>query len=163
MLSPIHDMEFILLLLLSRLLGSESVKKVVAILQGLRKGGVLRLKKAVYGLKQAPREWWKMLHAFLLSLGFRPNRADVCLYTLHLPGELFVSLLLYVDDILIAASTPELVNYYSKRISETFRVSAEGPLTNYLGFDIIVDLANHRVSIGMSRYVEKMFERLKWL
>ena len=69
-------MEFILLLLLSRLLGSESVKKVVAILQGLRKGGVLRLKKAVYGLKQAPREWWKMLHAFLLSLGFRPNRAD---------------------------------------------------------------------------------------
>ena len=82
---------------------------------------------------------------------------------LHLPGGLFVLLLLYVDDILIAASTPELVNYYSKRISETFRVSAEGPLTNYLGFDIIVDLANHRVSIGMSRYVEKMFERLKWL
>ena len=101
-------MEFILLLLLSRLLGSESVKKVVTMLRGLRKGGVLKLKKAVYGLKQAPREWWKMLHSFILSLGFKPNRADVCFYALHLPGGLLVLLLLYVDDILVAASNIEL-------------------------------------------------------
>ena len=72
-----------------------------------------------------------------------------------------VLLLLYVDDILVAASNAELAAYYSKRISDTFRVSSEGPLTNYLGFDIMVDLANHRVSICMSRYVEKMFERFK--
>jgi hypothetical protein len=62
-----------------------------------------------------------MLHAFLLSLGFRPNRADVFFYDLHLPGGLVVLLLLYVDDILIAASNIELATYYSKRISDTFR------------------------------------------
>ena len=158
---PLHDMQTILIMLLGTLTDYSKIVKVAALLQGLRRGNVLKLKKAIYGLKQAPREWWKMLDTFLRSLGFIPNRADVCFYALHLPGGLVVLLLLYVDDILLAGSTQAVVDYFAQKISETFRVSSEGPLTTYLGFDIEVDLATKTVKLSMSRYVEKMYERFK--
>lgn len=123
----------------------------------IRALGVLQLKKAVYGLKQAPQAWWKKLHAFLTDLGFKANKSDVCFYGLHLSGVL----LLYVNDIIIAASTAELVAHYAKLISKTFRVSSEGPLTSYLGIDIRIDLTRRRVELCMAKFMEKVFQRFK--
>ena len=55
----------------------------------------------------------------------------------------------------------ELVLKYAGLISTTFRVSSEEPLTSYLGFDIRLDLAAHRVYLCMSRFMEKAFLRFK--
>ena len=60
------------------------------------------MKKACYGLKQAPRQ-----HKFLSA-----NKSDVCFYSLSLAGRVIVLLLLYVDDILIAATTAWLATQY---------------------------------------------------
>jgi len=135
--------------------------RVLGQIRALRRGGVLRLKKAIYGLKQAPRAWWLKLHAFLQQLGFKANKSDVCLYVMHVTGGAVVLLLLYVDDIIVAASTAALVERYVALISKTFRVSSEGPLTSYLGFDIRVDLTKRRVYMCMKRYVEKVFKKFK--
>ena len=113
--------------------------------------------KAVYGLKQAPRQWWKKLHAFLKSMGFVSNQSDACFYVLRLTGGAVVLLLLYVDDIMLAASTTELVIKYAKRIAEGFKVSSEGPLDNFLGISIRVD----RVELSMPTFMEKVFKRFK--
>jgi hypothetical protein len=73
-------------------------------IDGLKEGHFLKLLKAIYGTKQAGREWFIMMNSYLLEIGFIPNRADVCFYSIII-GKEYVLLLLYVDDIIIAAST----------------------------------------------------------
>lgn len=73
-----------------------------------------------------------------IPTGHKANKSDVCLYVCHIRGGAAIVLLLYVDDIILAASTADLMDKYAGLISKTFRVSSEGPLTSYLGFDIVV-------------------------
>jgi len=72
-----------------------------------------------------------------------------------------VLLLLYVDDIILAASTEELVQEYAKRIAEGFQVSSEGPLSTFLGINISVNREAHRVELSMAPFMEKVFKRFK--
>ncbi len=156
-----YDLSQLLLLLLKTLTLKTERDKITAMIHQLELGGVLRLLKAVYGLRQAPREWWLMLHAFLGELGFVPNKIDVCFNTLHLPNGGLVLLLLYVDDIILAATSSALAAHYSALISKRFRVSSEGPLSTYLGFDIRTYLSQHRVELSMAGYVERMYKRFR--
>ena len=41
-----------------------------------------RLKKPAYGMNDAPRRWWNRIDASLCSYGFKPTRADRCVYVL---------------------------------------------------------------------------------
>lgn len=59
-----------------------------------------KLNKALYGLKEAPRLWYQHIDEFILSLGFDKSVNNLNLY-LTLDWELM--LLLYVDDLLLAA------------------------------------------------------------
>lgn len=67
---------------------------------------------------QAPRQCWKKLHSFLRDLGFVPNNSDICFYALHLASGA-VLLLLYVDDILLAAFPTALVEKYAALTANT--------------------------------------------
>ena len=55
----------------------------------------------MYGLKQAPRQWYKKFDSFMVGHGYQRILVDYCVYFKQLPGEKFIILLLYVDDILI--------------------------------------------------------------
>jgi hypothetical protein len=65
---------------------------------------VCKLDKALYGLKQASRAWYSRLSTKLLSLGFRPSKADVSLFVYN-KGGVVIFLLIYVDDIIVASSS----------------------------------------------------------
>lgn len=67
-----------------------------------------RLRKALYGLKQAPRAWFQRFATFITSLGFSGSKTDTSLFVYH-RGAHTAYLLLYVDDILITASSPEFL------------------------------------------------------
>jgi hypothetical protein len=54
------------------------------------------------------------------------NKCDVCFYVLQLAGGVYVLLLLYVDDIILAATTAALAKHYVDIISKRFRISCEG-------------------------------------
>ncbi|GJW34162.1 retrovirus-related pol polyprotein from transposon TNT 1-94 [Tanacetum coccineum] len=68
---------------------------------------VYKLKKALYGLKQAPRAWYDMLSSFLISQDFSKGSVDPTLFICREGKELLL-VQIYVDDIIFAASTPEL-------------------------------------------------------
>ena len=74
---------------------------------GYEKGGHdlgCHLHKALYGLKQAPRAWYMRLTEELAAMKFKLSAADAGLHTAD--GEAGkVYILVYVDDILIAAQT----------------------------------------------------------
>nr|GEV19686.1 hypothetical protein [Tanacetum cinerariifolium] len=65
------------------------------------------LKKALYGLKQAPRAWYDMLSSFLLSQDFSKGSVDPTLFIRRNSNDILL-VQIYVDDIIFAASTPEL-------------------------------------------------------
>ncbi|XP_019157470.1 PREDICTED: uncharacterized protein LOC109154046 [Ipomoea nil] len=63
-------------------------------------GHVCHLQRSLYGLKQAPRAWFKRLHDFLLTAGFKSSKTDVSLFY-YTSGIARVYLLVYVDDIIM--------------------------------------------------------------
>jgi hypothetical protein len=71
---------------------------------------VCRLKKSLYGLKQAPRAWYSRFASFLLSLGFAEAKSDTSLFVFR-RGSDTVYLLLYVDNIILTASSMELLRW----------------------------------------------------
>jgi len=69
---------------------------------------VCRLNKSLYGLKQAPRAWNHRFAAFLLTVGFVEAKSDTSLFIYHHGAE-SAYLLLYVDDIVLTASSESLL------------------------------------------------------
>jgi hypothetical protein len=71
---------------------------------------ICRLNKSLYGLKQAPRAWNHRFATFLLTLGFVEAKSDTSLFIYHRGAEA-AYLLLYVDDIILIASSESLLRW----------------------------------------------------
>jgi hypothetical protein len=69
---------------------------------------VCQLNKSFYGLKQAPRAWYYCFASYLVSLGFVEAKLDTSLFVYRRAADT-AYLLLYVDDIVLTASSPELL------------------------------------------------------
>jgi hypothetical protein len=67
-----------------------------------------RLNKSLYRLKQVPRAWYSRLATYLLSLGFIEAKSDTSLFIFRRDTDT-VYLLLYVDDIVLTASSTSLL------------------------------------------------------
>ncbi|GJU04006.1 retrovirus-related pol polyprotein from transposon TNT 1-94 [Tanacetum coccineum] len=79
---------------------------------------VYKLKKALYGLKQAPRAWYDMLSSFLISQDFSKGSVDPTMF-IRREGKELLLVQIYVDDIIFAASTPELCDLFAKIMLDT--------------------------------------------
>ena len=69
---------------------------------------VCLLKKSLYVLKQAPRAWYDKMDSFLLDIGFSRYHYDPNVYTKKV-GNYLIVLVLYVDDIILTGSDPQLL------------------------------------------------------
>jgi hypothetical protein len=65
---------------------------------------VCKLKKSLYDLKQSPRQWYKKFDSFMVANGFKRSLYDSCVYIKFVDGSP-IYLMLYVDDMLIAAKS----------------------------------------------------------
>jgi hypothetical protein len=83
---------------------------------------VCRMHKSLYGLKQAPRAWYSRFATYLLSLGFVEAKADTSLFIFR-RGADTVYLLLYVDDIILTASTSAPTRWTSSSMRPWLTVS----------------------------------------
>ncbi|GJV18246.1 transposable element [Tanacetum coccineum] len=68
---------------------------------------VCKLRKSLYGLKQSPRQWYKRFDSFMVKHGFSRSACDCCVYHKKAPSGSLIYLLLYVDDMLVAAKDME--------------------------------------------------------
>ncbi|GKC30588.1 retrovirus-related pol polyprotein from transposon TNT 1-94 [Tanacetum coccineum] len=93
---------------------------------------VYKLKKALYGLKQAPRAWYDLLSKFLLSQEFSKGTMDPTLF-IRRQGKDILLVQIYVDDIIIASTTPELCDQFSKIMCSKFKMSMIGKILFFLG------------------------------
>ena len=94
------------------------------------------LKKSLYGLKQSPRQWYKRFDIFMMSVGFQRSKYDSCIYQTGDSNTCVLYLLLYVDDILIAGKSRELIEEVKKTLNKEFEMKDLGYAKRILGMDI---------------------------
>lgn len=95
---------------------------------------VCQLKKALYGLKQAPRAWYSELKSFLLATGFQNSLADTSLFIFRKANQ-FVYVLVYVDDILITGTNPQMVQRVIDELANRFSIKDMGHISYFLGIE----------------------------
>jgi hypothetical protein len=93
---------------------------------------VCRLNRSLYGLKQAPRAWHSRLATYLVTLGFMEAKSDTSLFVHHHGAET-AYLLLYVDDIVLTASSQSLLRRLVDALQREFPVKDLGVLHHFLG------------------------------
>jgi hypothetical protein len=102
---------------------------------------VYKLSKLLYGLKQAPRASFHLFTKVARSLGFQPTRSDVSLFTLHHSTEM-AFLLLYVDDIILTASSDALLHGIVACLGASLAIKDLGPVHYFLGIQVTRWLAS---------------------
>jgi hypothetical protein len=96
---------------------------------------VCRLNRSLYGLKQAPRAWYSRFASFLLQLGFVEAKRDTSLFIYH-SGANTIYLLLYVDDIILTASSLSLLQKTITALQHEFSMKDLGQLHHFLGMHV---------------------------
>ena len=100
------------------------------------------LNRPLYGLKQAPRAWFSQFTSYLYTLDFQGSKADSSLFLLH-RGAATTYLLLYVDDIILIASTPAFLQSIIASLHREFSMTDMGSLHHLLGINV------HHTSSGL--------------
>eukprot|EP00253_Pinus_taeda_P034312 PITA_34312 len=97
---------------------------------------VCRLKKSLYGLKQAPQAWYAKMYSFLLESGFSRCHSDNTVYTKKVFKSLII-LVLYVDDLIVTGSDPNLINHVNSSLKKKFEMTDLGHLHYFLGLQVL--------------------------
>jgi len=101
----------------------------------IQPGQVCKLKKALYGLKQASREWFDKLSVFFISVGYTQSMNDHSLF-INSSERSFTTILMYVDDIILAGNDKEEIDRIKQALTKTFKIKDLGDLRYFLGLDV---------------------------
>jgi hypothetical protein len=103
---------------------------------GTNTSAVCRLKKSLYGLKQAPRAWNAKITQRLRKMSFETSKSNSSLFIRKTRlGP--ISILLYVDDLVITGADLEEINRVKHQLAASFEMKDLGDLHFFLGIEVI--------------------------
>ena len=120
---------------------------------------ICQLLKSLYGLKQAPRNWNKHIDKFLRKLGFKPSSVDPCIYVKISPGNAITLVVLYVDDLIVAASNMNLIKAFKQAMSGHYQTKDLGECRWVLGMEVKRDRKNRILELLQTSYMEQVLDR----
>jgi hypothetical protein len=120
---------------------------------------VCKLKKSFFGLKQSPRQWYKNFDSYMVKIAYLKCEYDYCVYVRSLDDDSHIFLLLYVDDMLIAARSMKKVNKLKALLSKEFDMKDLGAAKQVLGMEICRDRDARKLGLSQAGYVKKVLER----
>ncbi|XP_014522704.1 uncharacterized protein LOC106779159 [Vigna radiata var. radiata] len=100
-----------------------------------QEGQVCRLTKSLYGLKQASRQWFEKLSSFLISVGYVQSKSDHSLFIKRNSRD-FTTLLVYVDDIILAGNSMTEINHIKALLDNKFHIKNLGELKYFLRLEV---------------------------
>lgn len=132
-------------------------------LDGYRVAGkenwVCKLSKSLYGLKQSPRQWYKRFDRFMKDQKYKRSKYDHCVYLRKLQDSSYIYLLLYVDDMLIAAKSQMEIDRLKAQLSKEFEMKDLGEAKKIIGMEIIRDRKRGKLWLSQKQYLEKVLQR----
>jgi hypothetical protein len=125
----------------------------------IKPGHCWRLKKSVYGLKQAGRTWNHTLNKALGDLGFAHLDAKTCLYVFPDKDGGLCYLVVYVDNLLLAATSRKLMDKVKSKLKSRFRMHDLGPALFILDLEIKRDCKKRKITLSQCQYIDKVLKR----
>ncbi|GJV49700.1 ribonuclease H-like domain-containing protein [Tanacetum coccineum] len=114
------------------------------------------LQKSLYGLKQAPQSWFQRFANYAIHVGFQHSWTVSSLFIFQ-QGNDIAYLLIYVDDIILTASSGDLLKQIISSLHVEFSMTDLGPLNYFLG------ISAQRTSFGLflsqTKYAREVLER----
>ena len=119
---------------------------------------VCKLNKALYGLKQGARQWYQKFDTFMRSQEFKRSQEDYCLYTKKLSDGLQITLILYVDDMLIARKSKSEIANLKQILSSQFAMKDLGEANHFLGMRIKRNRKKGILELSQESYIKKVLQ-----
>ena len=119
---------------------------------------VCKLNKSLYGLKQAPRAWNARFVDFVTTIGFSQSKSDASLFVYRNNGER-AYLLLYVDEIIVTASSTQLRTSIVNKLKAEFPITDSGIINSFLGISAKYNAKG--LFLSQTRYAEEILERAR--
>ena len=117
---------------------------------------VCLLRKSIYGLRQAPHDWYTRFAEYLFTIGFTHSTSDNSLFILN-QGPVMAYVLLYVDDIILTASSDDLRKSIISLLSLEFAMKDLGSLSFFLG--IVVTRHVGGLFLSQRKYAAELIDR----
>ena len=119
---------------------------------------VCKLKKSLYGLKQSGRNWNNMLHNYLLNEKFSQSSADPCVYVRNSESGCTI-LIVWVDDIIISATSTDLLCSVKENLCRRFKMKDLGKLSWFLGTEFKCDA--NSIEMNQTQYIDKVLSKFE--
>ncbi|XP_068638413.1 uncharacterized mitochondrial protein AtMg00810-like [Aristolochia californica] len=116
---------------------------------------VCKLHKSLYGLKQASRQWYSKFSHVLINFGFLQSKSDYSLFTKG-HGFSFVTLLVYVDDIILTDPSSSVIAELKQFLHTQFKLKDLGCLKHFLGLEIAQSKAG--IVLSQRHYTLQLLE-----
>jgi hypothetical protein len=120
-------------------------------------GRLRKLHKALYGLRRAPKAWnetfakWATGEAFFVQ-----SDVDPCLL---FRNDREGSLIIYVDDLLLAASSKRIMDDMLSLIDRKFSLRKLGQPEFFLGMNLLYDRLEGRLVLSQFTYIRAMMNK----
>jgi hypothetical protein len=118
----------------------------------------VKVEKALYGTLDAARIWYDKITGVLLSMGYVQNSVDKCVFN-KLVGEVQLTIMLYVDDLLVTCVDEQLLTGLVDDLKAVFEGDVKHSIDkdlSYLGMHIKVEQG--RITVSMKAYVEALLQ-----
>ncbi|CAI7739388.1 unnamed protein product [Closterium sp. NIES-54] len=119
-------------------------------------GRVCKLLKRLYGLKQTLLLWYRALDGVLLGAGWKKSQVDEALYFKAGGDGVTCWVLVYVDDLLAASSSPAMLK---ELLEAAFELREISPVVKYLGLEIVHDRPARKMWLHQQGYANKLRRR----
>ncbi|KAL2922302.1 Retrovirus-related Pol polyprotein from transposon TNT 1-94 [Bienertia sinuspersici] len=116
---------------------------------------VCKLNKSLYGLKQAPRQWYAKLRHALEEYDFHQSKSDSSLFIKKTENSITV-VLVYVDDLLVAGNSEEVIHSTKKFLTSQFSMKDLGGVRYFLGLEI--DQSDKGIFLSQSKYTHDLLD-----
>ncbi|GKB35601.1 ribonuclease H-like domain-containing protein [Tanacetum coccineum] len=117
---------------------------------------VCHLRRSLYGLKQASHAWFQRFAGYATRVGFQQSKTDSSLFIYH-RGSDIAYLLLYVDDIILRASSSAFLQRVISLLHGEFAMTDLGSLNYFLG--ISAQRSSTGLFLSQSTYAQEILER----
>ena len=94
-----------------------------------------------------------MLHQFFIDNNFIQSPVDPCIYFCRCKQELVIALI-WVDDILLAANSVDVLSKSKSLLKDTFKMKDLGPVSSFLGMNFVQTCDT--IEVDQSKYLSKI-------